>query len=201
MRHTRNDRTIVIDLEMTCWENGNTPLDQFNEIIEIGLVEVDNLSMEIVREKNFYVKPLFCDVSPYCTELTGITPKRLKGAPDLKSTLARIGKEFGTLNKTWMAWGKDNIIMEENCKRHLVTNPFSDSFINLSNMFTLFMGENKRMNLYKVMDTYNVPYSGNIHSGLDDARNAAKLYCFLMRHMRNLPKPEIELSYIQTLKS
>lgn len=32
----------VIDLEATCWEDGNYPTDvQKQEIIEVGLVEVD----------------------------------------------------------------------------------------------------------------------------------------------------------------
>ncbi len=70
------NRVVCFDLEMCCWNvdgKGTT-----GEIIEIGLAEIDLAKQEIVKRAQYYVKPEKDEVSLFCTELTGITPRKIE---------------------------------------------------------------------------------------------------------------------------
>ena len=68
-------KIVFFDLEMCCWNEGDKST---GEIIEIGLAEVDLVKMEIIKRAQYYVKPENDEISRFCTELTGITPKTIK---------------------------------------------------------------------------------------------------------------------------
>ena len=68
------DQILVIDIESTCWEGGFSPPGQVSEIIEIGLCLVDVASLERLERRSIMVRPQMSTVSPFCTELTSITP-------------------------------------------------------------------------------------------------------------------------------
>ena len=71
-----HNRVVCFDLEMCCWnENG---IGKTGEIIEIGLAEIDLTSGEIVKRAQYYVKPEADEVSQFCTELTGISPRKIE---------------------------------------------------------------------------------------------------------------------------
>jgi hypothetical protein len=49
-------RSIYIDVEQSCW-TGLPPLGMRQEIIEIGVVEMDLQTLEITRERAHFVRP------------------------------------------------------------------------------------------------------------------------------------------------
>ena len=65
-------RSIYIDVEQSCW-TGPPPPGMRQEIIEIGVVEMDLQTLEITRERARFVRPRRWEISDRCTELTGIT--------------------------------------------------------------------------------------------------------------------------------
>lgn len=70
------NRVVCFDLEMCCWnENG---VGTTGEIIEIGLAEIDLAAGEIVKRAQYFVKPEKDEISLFCAELTGITPRKIE---------------------------------------------------------------------------------------------------------------------------
>ena len=68
------NKIIIIDLEATCWE-GIPPKGEVSEIIEIGICLLDTLTGEITDNRGILVKPTHSKISPFCTQLTTITPE------------------------------------------------------------------------------------------------------------------------------
>lgn len=74
------NRVVCFDLEMCCWnENG---VGTTGEIIEIGLAEIALDQQEIVKRAQYYVKPEKDEISLFCSQLTGITPRKSKSRGD-----------------------------------------------------------------------------------------------------------------------
>ena len=64
---------LYFDLELTCW-NTKPSLGLRQEIIEIGVVEMDISKLTITCEAQFFVRPAGrWEISNYCTKITGIT--------------------------------------------------------------------------------------------------------------------------------
>ena len=66
-------KIIVIDLEATCWE-GKPPPGEISEIIEIGICVLDQATGAIDKNRGILIKPVHSAISPFCTQLTTITP-------------------------------------------------------------------------------------------------------------------------------
>lgn len=62
----------VVDVEATCWAD-RTPPGQVSEIIEIGLATVDLAAARRTGRHRILVRPQRSAVSPFCTDLTGLT--------------------------------------------------------------------------------------------------------------------------------
>lgn len=69
------DKVLIVDVEATCWENG-IPEGQENEIIEIGLCLLDVASWQPQDKRSIIIRPEHSTVSPFCTQLTGITQEQ-----------------------------------------------------------------------------------------------------------------------------
>ncbi len=82
------------------------------EIIEVGLAEIDLSKGEIVKRAQYYVKPEHDEVSLFCAELTGITPRKIEkqGRP-LAEVIKSMIKNFGGRNKIYASWGRDDVIL------------------------------------------------------------------------------------------
>lgn len=120
-QHAR--RIVIFDTEFTTWDGardngwtGRTPSGekQHREIVQIGAIKVDWPSGTVVSTFDQFVKPLVNpDLSPYFTNLTGITQEQVdtKGvsfAEALENFLAFIGED-GPL----YSYGNDIGIMGE----------------------------------------------------------------------------------------
>ena len=56
------DVILVVDVEATCW-NGKVPQDQASDIIEVGLVTLDLVSLEVLEKRSILVLPERSEVS------------------------------------------------------------------------------------------------------------------------------------------
>ena len=81
---THYNRLLCVDVEMTCWE-GEPPAGEVPEMIAIGIVDLRTDDLEIRREQSFLIRPQFSVISPFCSTLTGITPKEAAAAPPLET--------------------------------------------------------------------------------------------------------------------
>ncbi|WP_207478366.1 exonuclease domain-containing protein [Arenibaculum pallidiluteum] len=185
MRHDyRSDRLLVVDLELTCWD-GPTPPDEEPEPIEIAVVEVDTKALAIGRTGRWLVRPTRSTLSPFCSELTGITLRDLaRQARPLGEVTATVARTFGTARKTWAAWGMDAQPLAEACARNGVKSPFSDSFLDLAQLFSMLAGTSRRIGLDVALGILGTGFEGQRHRALDDARNTATIYMELARRLR-----------------
>jgi inhibitor of KinA sporulation pathway (predicted exonuclease) len=184
----RTDKTLCLDLELTCWEGGTPPPGMVSEIIQVGIVEVDNRKLEISRKGMYYVKPVTSTVSEYCTALTGITQRTVdkQGRP-FESVLRTIQKIFGPSNKMCLAWGNDDLAIADAREWEPIASPFN--FVDLAHQFTRDMGLEKTPSLQAALWIMGKAFSGRAHDALIDAENLAELHLRMMRRLRGLPIP------------
>ena len=146
------------------------------EIIEVGLAEIDLASGKIVKRAQYYVKPEHDEVSLFCAELTGITPRKIEkqGRP-LASVIQSMIKNFGGPNKIYAAWGRDDLILFKECADKGIEAPFSE-FINLATLYRIQNRlKDKRIGHRAAQEAKEIEWEGRQHSGYVDAYNLAKL--------------------------
>ena len=169
-----HNRIVCFDLEMCCWnENG---VGSTGEIIEIGLAEIDLIQGEIVKRAQYYVKPEQDPISLFCTQLTGITPRKIdkQGRP-LVEVIQSMQKNFGGANKIYAAWGRDDTILQQECLAKGIKMPFNE-FINLATLYRIQQRlKDKRVGQKVAQESQGIEWQGRQHSGYVDAYNLAKL--------------------------
>ena len=175
-------RLLVVDLEATCWQDiTREEQSKINEIIQIGIVEVDLINRCLLREACYFVKPTVNTIlTPYCTELTGITQQDVDSAQLLMKVSKTIRTKFNPNRVVWGAWGDDNILMQKESKLKNAVMPFSSNYYDLQELFALKKGASKRTKVSTAMAEYGLEFEGNAHNALVDARNTARLLLKLL---------------------
>ena len=169
------DKIIVIDLEATCWE-GNPPAGESSEIIEIGLCVLDVTTGEREPARALLVKPRHSVLSPYCQQLTTITPEMLEDGLDLAEACAILQNEYLSETRTWASYGDyDRLMLAAQCEALDIPYPFGRSHINVKNLFALQMALEREEGLQKATAMLGLPFEGTIHRGMDDAWNIAAI--------------------------
>ncbi len=168
-------KLIAFDLEMCCWNDGRKP--STGEIIEIGLVEIDLEQGTLTRAAQYYVLPEHDEVSEFCTELTGITPHTIKRqGRHLEDVLRTIEKRFGFKSRIYLAWGRDESVLFDECASKGI-DLYRFDFINYSMWYKVKSRfKNKRVGMRKAMLRENVEWVGKQHSGVVDAYNLGRLF-------------------------
>jgi len=178
---TKYNRILCIDVEMTCWE-GEPPVGEVSEMIALGIVDLKTDDLEIRREKLFLIRPQFSAISPFCSTLTGITPKEAEAAPPLVEVLQTVRKSFG--QRDWCAWGRDDELIRESCARAEVEFPFPGLFHDLAAQVRLLLGLTYRPGLDEALARFGLDFEGQAHDALADARNLARLFMEVARRLR-----------------
>ncbi|CAM4194796.1 exonuclease domain-containing protein [Vibrio astriarenae] len=169
-----HNRIVCFDLEMCCWNQDG--VGTTGEIIEIGLAEIDLVKQEVVKRAQYYVKPEKDEVSLFCVELTGITPRKIEkqGRP-LEAVLQSVVKNFGGANKIYASWGRDDLILKKECQQKGIELPFKE-FINLATLYRIQNRlKDKRIGHKAAQEAKGIDWEGRQHSGYVDAYNLAKL--------------------------
>jgi inhibitor of KinA sporulation pathway (predicted exonuclease) len=168
---------IIVDLEATCWLDGQKPLEQTSEIIEMGCVKFEIATGIIVKEMSILVKPQFSQVSPFCTELTTITQDLLdKEGVLFPEALEIFKREFKPRETAWMSYGDyDRKQVDRNCDLYKVKNPFSSTHHNIKNLFAITRKLNKEVGMDGALKLLGFSLAGTHHRGLDDAKNIYKI--------------------------
>lgn len=196
--NVRKDRVLIVDFEMTCWEDVPPP-GQKPEIIEIGLSEVDVEALQIKKTGSYFVKPEYSTVSDYCAALTGITQKQLdKQGRKLNEVANTLRKNWGSASKAWMAWGNDRESIMIDCLSKGIENPFSEAYHNIGQQFSMIAGSTSAIGLTKAFEIMGIERIGAAHTAAGDAEDTARLWINFTQRMRselfpleNLQIPEI----------
>jgi inhibitor of KinA sporulation pathway (predicted exonuclease) len=177
----RKDKIIIVDLESTCWEGYDAPPGQENEIIEIGICMVDVATYEITGKRAIFVKPTRSIISPFCTELTTITPELVeKEGISFYEACDILEHDYDSRNRLWGSWGNyDHKMFAAQCKSFQVRYPFSDKYANLKRAYGDLKG--KRIGLNAALEALKMEREGIAHRGDDDAYNTARVLVNLMQ--------------------
>lgn len=170
------DKILVIDLELTCWED---PRPDQMEIIQIGACVLNLKTGEIDRPISMMVKPLNANISEYCTNLTGITPEDVfKGRP-LEERINTLAKEYSLRNNPWGAWGSDNMHLRRELAEKRIFWPFNQQYVNIKQLYAFHKNSSKGTGLAKAIKQIGLEFWGTQHDAMSDAVNAAKV----MKHI------------------
>lgn len=175
------NRMLFVDVERTCWE-GEPPLGERSELIAFGIVDFRTDDLAIRRETMLLVHPQASTISPFCSTLTGITPKEAAAAPPLLEVVRTIRKNFGQCD--WCAWGRDDALIREGCEQAGAELPFLGGFHDLSAQVRGLLGLTYRLGLDEALERFDLDWEGPPHDALADARNLARLFMALARRLR-----------------
>ncbi len=178
------DHLLVLDLESTCWE-GSPPDDQEPEIIEIGVCVLDARNGERIARESILVQPERSDVSPFCAQLTTLTPDTLARGATFARACAILRRKYSAPRRVWASYGDDDRRMfERQCQARGMPYPLSGSHINIKSLFALVHGLEHEIGLLPALEMSGVPVEGTHHRGVDDAWNAAGLLASLLMRWR-----------------
>lgn len=178
---SKYNRMLFVDVELTCWE-GAPPAGEVPELIAFGIVDLKTDDLAIRREKMLFVRPLSSTISPFCSTLTGITPKEADAAPLLPEVVRTIRKTFG--QSDWCAWGRDDQLIRESCERAGADLPFLGGFHDLAAQVRGLLGLTYRLGLDEALERFGLDWEGPPHDALADARNLARLFMALAGRLR-----------------
>ncbi|MFA5490475.1 MAG: 3'-5' exonuclease [Candidimonas sp.] len=176
----RKDKILIVDLEMTCWDDDRV-FDQ--EIIEIGIAEIDTKTLTVGRQDSFLCRPRG-EISDYCVSLTGHSREQLLRSPWFEQQINTIIKRYGPASKMSYAWGNDKSILNIECHRRNIRNPFYN-MDNLAFFFGLIWGDPKRGLMNALADLGLTPI-GRHHCGVDDAVNTARLMIEMIKKFQSV---------------
>jgi inhibitor of KinA sporulation pathway (predicted exonuclease) len=176
------DRALYIDLEWSCWD-GPIPHGRTAEIIEIGVVELDLVSLKITREASYLVRPRHLDISAACTKITGLCAEDLRSAPRLPEVVTRLENEFGPQDKICGTWGDDAEIFAQACHQHKLRSPLRN-ISNVSQMFWRLSMTRQQPSLVSAVEHLGLSFHGVAHTAVADARNTARVHAEMIRRIR-----------------
>ncbi|WP_447005409.1 exonuclease domain-containing protein [Saccharothrix isguenensis] len=169
----------VVDVEATCWD-GEPPPGQVHEIIEVGLTTVDLAAGERVGKHRVVVRPQRSAVSPFCTELTGLTQAEVDTGVTFAEACRLLEVEHEAGVRPWASWGDyDREQFTRQCRATGVRYPFGRRHWNVKLVFAQAHGLRKRPGMARALTVAGLPLEGRHHRGDDDAWNIAALVLHL----------------------
>lgn len=170
---------VIFDIEASCEDR--TISSTYNmETIEIGAVKIKD--KKVIDEFQTFIEPEYVDkLTNYCTNLTGIKYEDLEGAPKFAEAILAFndfikGCEIyscGNFDKKFLTRE-----IEDKCNSYeheLVSNTIETSHFNLKTFYSQVTG-NKKGSMLQMAGKLNIRLDGELHRGIDDARNLAKIF-------------------------
>jgi inhibitor of KinA sporulation pathway (predicted exonuclease) len=183
------ERALYIDLEWNCWDGPPVP-GRYQEIIEIGVVEVDLAALETLREKDYRIRPRQLDISIRCMQITGLTASDLRSAPRFPEVLGQFERDFNPRQMLCCTWGADAHVLASECGRHKLACPLRNR-LDVSQLFSQSFLLRQQPSLQNAITIAGLPFDGITHTALADARNTARVHAEIIRRMRCEQAPEI----------
>ena len=175
---------LVVDLEATTSNDGSLPLKEM-ETIEIGALLVEANSLAVVDEFQSFVRPVRHPIlSPFCTELTGITQEMVDAAPGFRAALEMFQQQLFAPSQervlSFASWGQfDKAQFERDCALHAIPYPMPEH-VNFRGVFSGALGQRRRYGMAEALEMCGLPLTGAHHRALDDARNLVSLMPWIL---------------------
>lgn len=188
MARNTDPNVLVIDIESTCWDDGEVqPRDAISEIIEIGIAVVNTKQLKIVSNDSILVRPQRSKVSKFCNKLTTLTQEQVDQGITFQEAMKKLRSDFDSGNRTFVSWGDyDRKMFERNCKDYNVQYPFGPRHMNLKNSFTILHGLDREPGMDTALEHLKLKLDGTHHRGVDDARNIANIMLHTLKKFRGV---------------
>lgn len=180
----RLDYILVIDIEATCWD-GPPPPGQRSDVIEVGVCPVDSRSLRRLEKRSILVRPERSAVSPFCTNLTTLTPEQVDAGVTFREACRLLEAEYHSRDRVWASFGDyDRKMIERQCADTGVRYPFGPRHLNVKTLFALVRGLPHEVGLAQALDLAGLQLDGTHHRGHDDAWNIAGVLCAVLKTAR-----------------
>ncbi len=166
---------VLYDTEYSAWEGSQerkwTGAHEHREIVEIGAIIVETAGFIETDSLDLYVRPrINPTLSDYFIELTKIA----------QDTVDRDGVDFADAWNTFKTWcgarpayafGRDNLVIEENCRLCGISHDYEGSFHNVRELFDSHGIDTTPYTSGTITKAFGVEPQGSAHNGLSDARS------------------------------
>ena len=180
---------LVLDFEATCERNDPTQ-KAWSELIEFPCVLLDASTLETVAEFRSFVRPTGRPkLSHFCTELTSITQQMVDDAPMLGEVLKHFNvwlpEALGTSDLSRVlpvTCGEPDLssMLPRECERKRLRVPsVLTRYCNVKKPFSELLGA-KAGGMAEMLRKLKLELIGHHHSGIDDARNIARIVAHLV---------------------
>ena len=184
----------IFDLEYTAWECSMArhwlAPGEFKEVVQIGAVKLDADTLSILAEFEILVRPrINPQLSPYFEALTGITSDRLaRQGEDFATAYARFAAFAG--EGPIAAFGHDERVLEHNIRLYGMTGLRAlPLFYDLRGWFAALGVDPRGMHSCDLAPALGVPFAGQAHNALDDARAIAAAMSIMASRGHSVLRP------------
>jgi RNA:NAD 2'-phosphotransferase (TPT1/KptA family)/inhibitor of KinA sporulation pathway (predicted exonuclease) len=179
---------FVLDFEANCVNNGKL---NPQEIVEFPIVPIEVAKAEVVPEMIFhtYIKPQHHEITPFCTELTGITSEMVSKGVSLEKALEMFDEHLEKFKLaeedfvfvTCGNWDLNTCLKKEANFKKITLRSCFRRFINIKDVFRLCKKGPKKIGMQGMLKFCNIELEGRHHSGIDDSKNIAKIMCDILK--------------------
>ncbi|XP_069837304.1 ERI1 exoribonuclease 3 isoform X1 [Dendropsophus ebraccatus] len=173
---------LVLDFEATC----DKPQIHPQEIIEFPILKLNGRTMEIESTFHTYVQPVVHpQLTPFCTELTGIIQEMVDGQPTLSQVLERVDEWMAkeglldpSVKSIFVTCGDWDLklMLPGQCEYlGLQVADYFKQWINLKKAYSFAIGTWPKNGLLDMNKGMSLQHIGRPHSGIDDCRNIANI--------------------------
>ncbi|CAB4040349.1 3 -5 exoribonuclease 1 [Paramuricea clavata] len=188
----RQDYFVVIDFEGTC-EEENTA-GYIHEIIEFPAILVNARTLELEDEFHRYCRPLEkIMLSKFCQNLTGITQETVNDAKPFSDVLTEFNAwlekhHLGTENMFVIAtdgpWDMGKFLPAQCTLSGIPVPGYASRWVNVRKHYRRYYRAEEfqtPLTLELILENLGMSFEGRPHSGIDDARNIAKILVKMVR--------------------
>ena len=178
-------KIIVVDTELTCWENDTPPECEEREIIQIGWCLLDMHTLQRSGIGQILVKPVRSNISSYCTALTGITPKMARSGVPFDAACKNLIKRTASKRRAWASWGTgDRLYFERGCVLAGIEVPFCEAHLDIQMLLSLFLQFPTNTGQRTALTALKITEEGLAHHADADAWNAAAVMALIVNECR-----------------
>ncbi|WP_226677135.1 3'-5' exonuclease KapD [Rossellomorea aquimaris] len=184
------EQLVFIDFEFSMPERNRVPKGFFPEIIEAGVVVVEN--GKVSDTFSSYVRPTaFPKLTNRCKRFLSISQNEVDSGISFQCLI----DYFNGLNAAGVAkvvtWGNmDMKVLRDNCVQSGLPFPFQAQFVDLSMEYKRFFGDQNQTGLWKAVQEYGREGVGKHHKALDDALTTQHIYNLVEKDKKYLDKAE-----------
>ncbi|XP_052257373.1 ERI1 exoribonuclease 3-like [Dreissena polymorpha] len=181
------DYFLILDFEATCKENEKI---YPQEIIEFPVIKINAKTLQVESTFHQYVEPkVYKELTPFCTQLTGIIQDMVDGKPHLEETLQSfdkwmldnklLGADTKSLFVTCGDWDLKTMLPSQ-CSYFKIPVPkYFGQWLNIKKGFAEVTGSYPR-EMMGMLSSLQIPHQGRHHSGIDDCKNIGNILVELL---------------------